>query len=183
MVDRSNCIGGGPADAVYRDLSNGRARSDDGGLRHWELERVGAVPAIWDLPRYVLRLAWATGERGDRLVHGSLACAAALSARNRRGVEGRDHRDATALSIYGAAQAVGEARASGARDQLACGFDDWRDPQAGRPDRTDEAPAPADRPAATVCGGDGGQRRVVHRLQGLVPHRRSAADRSADDNG
>ena len=46
-----------------------------------------------------------------------------------------------------------------------------RHSQAGGADRAGQAAAAADRSAATVCGGDGGQRRMEHRLQGLVPHR------------
>ena len=67
MVDRSSCIGGGIADAVYGDLSDGRADTDAVGLREGELERVGSVPTLWGLPRYVLRVAQAAGERRWRI--------------------------------------------------------------------------------------------------------------------
>src|SRR5436190_4867299 len=109
MVDRSICIGGRPADAVYRDLSNGRASSDAVGLRHRELERVGAVPAIWRMPGYVLRVATSAWGRWRGLVQRSLACAVAFAARDASRVEGCDHFDATAISPSWATQALGEA--------------------------------------------------------------------------
>src|SRR5665811_1646602 len=129
MVDRSICIGGRTADAVFGDLSDARARSDVVGLRERELERVGPVPPVRSLPRYVLRLAPAAGERRAGLVCGSLALAASLSAADRPGAGGERCFAAAAVSAFGAAQACGHARAPTARKRLAGGVHHRRHPQ------------------------------------------------------
>src|SRR5258706_58164 len=121
MVDRSMCIGGRTSDAVFGDLSDGRAGPDAVGLRERELERVGALPPLWRMPRYVLRLAQAAGEWRGGLVCGSLACAASLFAADRSSAGG-DYRCATAaISPSGTAQASGHARTSAPREHLAGG--------------------------------------------------------------
>src|SRR5439155_21022259 len=85
------------------------------GLRHGELERLGAVPAPWGLPGHVLRLARAAPERGAGVVHRGLACAAALSPAERPGAGGCDPCGAPAVPPSGAAQAADRAAPPGAR--------------------------------------------------------------------
>jgi transposase-like protein len=80
----------------------------------------------------------------------------------------------------GAAQASRDPRSSNPRDRLACGFDDRRHPQARGSDLVGKAAASPARPAAALHAGERTQRRVEHRLQGLVSHPRPAADRPAD---
>src|SRR5258708_17223203 len=105
MVDRSKCIGGRAADAILGDLSDGRTGADADGLRHGELERVGAVPAIWGMPGHVLRMAWAARRRRAGMGQGPVARAAALSARDIGGGGGRGCRGAPALSASSAEEA------------------------------------------------------------------------------
>src|SRR5690348_5852023 len=119
MVDRSRCIGRRTADAVFGDLSDGRAGSDAVGLRHGELEHLAAVLALPGLPGHVLRMARPAGERRAGVVRGPLACAVALPASQRPGAGGCDRCGAPAVSASGAAQAADRAPAPGTRAALA----------------------------------------------------------------
>src|SRR4029453_1880459 len=100
---------GGPADAVQRDQSDGRAYPDAFGVRERELERVGVVPPPRYLPRHVLRMAQSEAERRSGLVQGPIACAVAMLADNRRGDCGEGDRGTAALPLSGTAQASGSA--------------------------------------------------------------------------
>src|SRR5260370_18063633 len=95
---------GGPFDAIQRDRSDGRAYPNVFGVRERELERIGVVPALRGLPRHVLRMAQAEGERRSGMVPGPLACALAVLADHgwcdcREGDCG-----AAAISVLGAPQ-------------------------------------------------------------------------------
>src|SRR5580704_8774392 len=96
---------GGPFDAIQRDWSDGRADPDVCGIRERELERIGVVPALRGLPRHVLRLAQAEGERRSGMVPRPLACALAVLADHGWSDCREGDRGAAAISVPGAAQA------------------------------------------------------------------------------
>ncbi len=80
------------------------------------------------------------------------------------------------------AQAVAGLAAPLRRDGVAGGLDHRRHLGPGGPHREGPAPAGSARSAAAGDRGRGGQRGVGRRFQGLVPHARPAAHRSADDH-
>src|SRR6187402_440664 len=123
---------GGPTDAVRGDLSDGAAHPDAVGIRNGELESIGALPTLWDLPGYVLRMAQPEGVRRSGMVQGPLACAAALFADDCRSDRREGDRGEATFSLSGPPQAACGARARSAGDGLACGLDHRRASQASR---------------------------------------------------
>src|SRR5258707_3387178 len=157
MVDGSMWVGRRTSDAIQGDLSDGRADSDAFGIRHGQLEYFGLVPTLRCVPGHVLCMAQAAREQRGGVVYGSFARSIALSASDGDGAVGSDYFVAPSLPAFGAAQAAGNARASGSRDLLAGGFDDRRYSQTCRADHAGQAAPAGARSAAARDDGRGGQ--------------------------
>jgi hypothetical protein len=170
---------GGPADALESDLQHGRAFGFHRGLPGGWTADDGFVRGLRDQPQDGLQVAFAVRRGGSGGAARAVARSASSGARARSGDRGGDRRAAWAVSVLGAAQAEG---ASGAcpRARAMAGGEQHRGsaqaPRAGRRAAPAAACAAGD---AALLGGARPQRPLVRRLQGLVPHPRRDALRSA----
>ena len=125
-------------------------------------------------------MAWALSGSGGRGLARSLAGAAASSA----GDCGRDRRalpcGTPGASDLGTFEGARLSRAAGAGDRLAGGEHDRPLVRSRRPDGKAQAASPQSALERAFCPMRRGQRRVVHRLQGLVYDRRRRPLRAAD---
>src|SRR5271165_3598646 len=141
-ADSSRWLGRRTSHGFSRELSDGRACKDAGGLRQRALERIGSLPPLRREPGDVLRLAGsAVGGRGS-LVRGSLARAQDGLASHVGERQDRDRRASPTFSASWAAQVVGGSGATRRCERLALGVDDRRYSGARRACR-EEAPSPA----------------------------------------
>ena len=176
----------GLADGMEGDLRRGRTHAICDGGREARGAVCGDLPAVRREPESRLQVAWALSGSGRRGFVRSLAGAAQSSA----GDCGRDRRalrcGAPGASDLGTCEGARLSRAAGAGDPrikvrgLAGGEHDRPLVRPRRADGEAQAASPQSALERAVRRLRRGQRRVVHRLQGLVFDRRRRPLRTAD---
>ena len=180
MSDRLKGFPGGPGHALERDLSDGREAWFCFGVASRRGADDGALRGVWDQLEDGLQVARpVSGRRHGRAAGPFPGAAASRSGAGARGCR-RDCGAAPRAPVLGSAEASRGSDAGASGDRVACGEHDGGASALGGSCAAASPSAPFAVSGASVPGGDGSERCLVHRLQGMVLHGRpSCAGRGA----